>query len=137
MNTKPSYTFNKQEKLKSRKLIEQLFAKGKTFLVFPVKVVFLEVEEAMDFNVKTGVSASSRNFKKAVDRNRIKRLLRESYRLNKQPLHDFVTVNNKQVAVFLLYIDKALPTHEQLQKRMPLLIDKLIKNIGESNTATT
>ncbi|MBC7588987.1 MAG: ribonuclease P protein component, partial [Chitinophagaceae bacterium] len=89
---------------------------------------YMEVEEKLDFPLKVGVGASSRTFKKAVHRNRIKRLLREAYRLNKQPLHDFAQQQNKQLAVFMLFIDKALPTNE-LQTKMPLVIDKLIKAV--------
>ncbi|MFP5039651.1 ribonuclease P protein component [Parasediminibacterium sp. JCM 36343] len=134
MTDTPLYTFNKQEKLKSRKLLEALFANGKTFLVFPVKVLYMVVEEPLDFPVKVGVGASSKKFKRAMDRNRIKRLLRENYRLQKQPLHHFTTAHNKQVAVFLMYIDKALPDNKLLQKKMPMLIDKLITALGENNT---
>ncbi len=132
MIDKQSYNFNKQEKLKSRKLIDKLFAEGKSFLVFPVKVVYMIVDEPMDFPIKIGVSASKKNFKTAVDRNRIKRLLRENYRLNKHPLHDCVTNNGKQVAVFFMYIDKNVPENSLLQKKMPLIIDKLIKALGET-----
>ncbi len=107
--------------------MEQLFATGRSVSVFPIKIFYLKVDEAMDFPVKVGVGASSRVFKKAVDRNRIKRLLREAYRLNKQPLHDFVEAEKKQIAVFMLFIDKTLPSFEELQAKMPLAIDKLIK----------
>lgn len=132
MIDKQSYNFNKQEKLKSRKLIEKLFAEGKTFLVFPVKVVYMIVDEPMDFPIKIGVSASKKNFKTAVNRNRIKRLLKENYRLNKHPLHDYTTNNGKQVALFFMFIDKTLPENSLLQKKMPLIIDKLIKALGET-----
>lgn len=110
--------------------MEQLFATGKSFSVFPIKVFYQQVEEPLDFPIKVAVGASSRTFKKAVDRNRIKRLLRETYRLNKQPLHGFVEAEKKQVAVFLLFIDKTLPTLNELQTKMPLAIDKLIKSLA-------
>ena len=132
MISKPLYNFTKQEKLKSRKLIELLFKKGNSFLVFPVKVVYMKVEETIDSPIKIGVSASSKKFKKAVDRNRIKRVLKENYRLNKQPLHDFIANSNIQVAVFLMYIDKVLPADNLLQRKMPLIIDKLIKALDEN-----
>ncbi|MBC7720444.1 MAG: ribonuclease P protein component [Pedobacter sp.] len=133
----PTFTFNKQEKLKSRKLIQQLFAEGKSFLVFPVKVMYLQVAEPMDFPLKVGVSASSRSFKKAVDRNKIKRVLREQYRLNKLPLHNFVTENNQHTAVFFLYIGKALPEKGLIEKKMPIIIQKLITTFNETIVATT
>lgn len=125
------FTYQKKEKLKSRKLLEQVFSKGHSFLVFPVKIFFLPLQESVDFPVKTGVGVSSRNFKKAVDRNRIKRLLRENYRTNKQPLYDAVNKRNLNVAVFLLYIDKSLPDGNVLPIKMPLVISKLIKAIDE------
>lgn len=137
MPTKHSFTFNKQEKLKSRKLIQQLFAEGQSFLVFPVKVMYLQVAEPMDFSLKVGVSASSRSFKKAVDRNRIKRVLREQYRLNKLPLHQFITENNQQIVVFFIYIGKALPEKGLVEKKMPIIIQKLINTINETVATAT
>jgi len=131
-----SYVFNKQEKLKSRKLIEQLFKSKGTFLVFPIKVVYMLVEEPLDFPVKVGVSASKKNFKTAVDRNRIKRLLKENYRLNKHPLYQYIKESGKQVSVFFMYIDKKLPENELLQRKMPLVIDKLIKTLHETSNPT-
>lgn len=118
--------------LKSRKLIEKLFAGGSTFLIFPIKVVFMLVDELMDSPLKIGVSASSKKFKKAVDRNRIKRLTKEHYRINKQPLHNYLTDCGKQLVVFFMYIDKALPENALLQRKMPLIIDKLIKTLSEN-----
>ena len=133
----PVFSFNKQEKLKSRKLIQQLFAEGKSFLVFPIKVMYLQVAEPMDAPIKIGVSASSRGFKKAVDRNRLKRILREQYRLNKLPLHHFAGQHNKQLAVFFLYIGKTLPETGLVEKKMPLIIQKLITAIHETIATTT
>lgn len=131
------FSYQRKEKLKSRKLMDQLFAAGKSVSVFPVKAMFNEIDAAIDFPVKAGVGVSSRNFKKAVDRNRIKRLLREAYRLNKQPLLDFATSNNKNIAVFFLFVDKTLPDFEMLQNKMPVLIDKLIKQLNENSVANT
>jgi ribonuclease P protein component len=134
LEEKTSYDFNKKEKLKSRKLIEQLFRSKGAFLVFPVKVVYMTVDEPLDFPIKIGVSASKKNFKSAVDRNRIKRLLKESYRLNKYPLHQYIKDSGKQVAVFFMFIDKVLPENELFQRKMPVVIDKLIKALNETST---
>ena len=67
-------------------MLNQLFAEGKSFSVFPVKVFYLPIQKEGKQMIKVGVGVSARNFKKAVDRNRIKRLLRECYRLNKLSL---------------------------------------------------
>jgi ribonuclease P protein component len=125
-----TFSYNKFEKLKSRKQIELLFAKGKSISSFPVKVFYLPVEHTPVHPVQVGVGVSARNFKKAVDRNTIKRRMREAYRLHKLPLHEHLITNQKSVAVFILWIDKQLPTTAALQDLMPTVIEKLIKQLG-------
>lgn len=126
-----TFTYNKKEKLKSRKQLEALFGKGKTVLHFPVKVFYRLPGEPLDNVVKAGVGASSRNFKKAVQRNRIKRLLREAYRLHKQPLHQFMEAHNRQLVVFLLYIDKAMPQKRVIESKMPFVLEKLMLELSK------
>ena len=118
------FSYNKKEKLKSRKQLQQLFTKGKSFTVFPIKV-FFELNETQDNIIKTGVGVSSRNFKKAVDRNYIKRLLREVYRTEKTEFTEFLKQNNKQISLFLLYVDKALPEYNLLQQKIKKVFEKL------------
>jgi ribonuclease P protein component len=125
-----TFSYNKFEKLKSRKQIELLFAKGKSISSFPVKVFYLPVEHTPVHPVQVGVGVSARNFKKAVDRNTIKRRMREAYRLHKLPLHEHLMAEQKSVAVFILWIDKQLPTAAALQDLMPTVIEKLIKQLG-------
>lgn len=95
------------------------------------------LSDPLDFPIKIGVSASKKSFKTAADRNRIKRLLRENYRLNKHPLHQYIKDSGKQIAVFFMFIDKALPENELLQRKMPLVIDKLIKALNETSAPTS
>ena len=125
-----TFSYNKFEKLKSRKQIELLFAQGKSISSFPVKVFYLPVDNSPLHPVQVGVGVSARNFKKAVDRNTIKRRLREAYRLHKLPLHEHLMAQQKSVAVFILWIDKQLPTTEALQDLMPAVVEKLIKQLG-------
>ncbi|NCI48426.1 ribonuclease P protein component [Sediminibacterium roseum] len=123
-----TYTYNKPEKLKSRKKLNEIFTKGKSFPVFPVKVFYV-IGEANEHSVKTGVGVSTRNFKKAVDRNRIKRLLRECYRLNKTTLHEAVSKKQKSISVFFLYVGKELPDFEMLTGKMKTALTKLEQNL--------
>src|SRR3954453_10349517 len=125
-----TFTYNRKEKLKSRKQLEALFSKGRTFLCFPVKVFYMLPELPSDNIIKTGVGASSRQYKKAVQRNRIKRLLREAYRLNKQPLHQFLQGYNRQLVVFLLYVDKQMPKKDSIQTKMPVILEKLMSEVS-------
>ena len=123
------FSYNKKEKLKSRKALEQLFTKGKSFSVFPVKVFYMPLPETTDHPVKAGVGVSARNFKKATDRNRIKRLLRECYRLNKTALHTLVVAKQKPVAIFFLYIGKEMPDYVLLTEQMQAALIKLEEKI--------
>ncbi len=75
--------------------------------------------------VQAGVAVSSRNFKKAVDRNRVKRIMREAYRLEKLSLQQTLETNNKQLAVFFIYIGKGLPVFEEVSKKMESIIKRL------------
>ena len=119
-------SFTKKEKLKSQKLIEKLFSEGEAVTAFPLKMIYLKIDNG---NL-LGVSVSKRHFKRAVDRNRIKRLLRESYRLNKNLLID----NNVEgYAFMILYLGKELPDFETVNKRAQSLFNKLSVKINSNN----
>ncbi|HEY6975206.1 MAG TPA: ribonuclease P protein component [Chitinophagaceae bacterium] len=132
-----TFSYGRKEKLKGRKMIEQLFSKGKSFTVFPIKIFYLQPGTPLDFSVKAGVGVSARNFKKAVERNRIKRLLREAYRTEKLSLHLYLKEHNTQLIMFLLYTDKLLPDYAALKAKMPLLFEQLIKRLNEAGVANT
>ncbi|SIQ03074.1 ribonuclease P protein component [Maribacter ulvicola] len=123
-------SFGKKEKLKSKILITQLFQAGKGISVYPLKLIYLSVEEK-EVQIKTAVTVSKRNFKSAVDRNRIKRLLRESYRLNKALVFNNTEAN---FAFLFLYLGKDMPTFEQLDHKMKLVLKKFKLQIDEKNS---
>lgn len=130
-------TLGKAEKLKSRKQIEQLFAEGKGFTAFPVKVVYLAMpreepkEENDEAGVQVGVSVSTRHFKHAVDRNRIKRLLREAYRQQKHELLELALQQGLALKVFFIYLDKTLPTYDLMFDKMRYCLKRLRKTLEE------
>lgn len=126
-----AFGYHKKEKLKSRTELQAIFTTGKSFSVFPIKVFFIEKDRTdTSVPVHAGVGVSSKHFKKAVDRNRIKRLLREAYRLEKQSLHEALANQPKTISVFFLYLDKELPDYTLVREKMKEGIEKLIKKIN-------
>ena len=114
------------ERLKSRKQIDQLFQKGKGFSVFPIRVSY-QFEKEADVGIRIGVSASKRNFKKAVDRNRIKRLLREAYRSQKEDLLDKTKAAGKTGSIFFIYTDKTITDFLTIKTAMAKCLQRLSK----------
>jgi len=124
LKTTQRYFFKKQEKLKSRKAISSLFAEGQQFTIFPIKVYW---QSATTENVlQVGISVGSKHFKKAVDRNRIKRLIREAYRLQKNQLNEHLIHANKNLTFFVIYIGKDLPDYKEIYKKTGMVLNKLI-----------
>ncbi len=116
-------SYSKKNKLKSKILIEQLFTEGQVVSVFPLRLIFIKTIFNNGVDLKTGVSVSKRNFKKAVDRNKIKRFMREAYRLNKPLYFNNITT---QYAFMILYIGKEKPTYAQVETKMKLLFEKFL-----------
>ncbi|MDX1365409.1 ribonuclease P protein component [Arenibacter latericius] len=116
-----SYKFPTKEKLKSKKLIDKLFAEGRSITQYPIRLVYLQIKFEDDTKCKVGVTASKRNFKSAVKRNRIKRLMREGYRLNK---HLIFNNNENQFAFMFLYLGKEMPTQPKISTTMIRLMKK-------------
>ena len=119
------FSFKKEERLTSKKVIDKLFTDGDSFLSFPLKVIFIETSLTTKFSVQSAFSVGKRNFKLAVHRNLIKRKMRESYRLNKFQLYE--NLSGKQMAVFFIFIGKEIPEYEQLNRAMKKGINKLIE----------
>lgn len=113
------YTLGKEERLKSKKLIESLYQKGSSVKVFPLRMIFLQTAHTSNFPAQVGVSVAKRNFKLAVDRNRIKRLMRESYRLQKGIVYNHL----ENPYVFMIsYIGKAEVPYQELFLKMEKLL---------------
>lgn len=135
------YTLGKTERLKSRKQIEQLFKEGKTFSVSPLRVYYsFDAEQKKENSaaaLQFGVGVSTRNFKKAVDRNRIKRLLREAYRLQKNELKDKVTLKKIQLNLFIIYTGRELPVYNLIFEKVAVALQKVVTIADESTEANS
>lgn len=121
-----SFSYPKHEKLKSKKLIDLLFAEGKSVSKYPLRLVYVPVELENDEKIKFGVSVSKKHFKKAVDRNYYKRLLRECYRLNKALLLDNL---EKPYAMMFFYQSKDKMSFTEMNEKTKLIFEKFLLEI--------
>ena len=122
--------FATKEKVKSKKEIEALFSEGNSIAKYPVRLIYKKMTVEKEMDIRAAVSVSKRNFKKAVDRNRIKRLLRESYRKNKYLVHNNTT---HQFAFMFLYTGKKIPEYIMIESKIKQLLKKFITQEVQKN----
>jgi ribonuclease P protein component len=122
----------RHEKLKSRSDIDALFQRGQRFSVYPVLTWYRSAPADGKGGLEAGFSCSKKHFKKAVDRNRAKRLMREAWRLQKSTLLSFVQENGLQLQVFLIFLDKTLPDYETIYAAIGKSIQQLKKKTHEA-----
>ncbi|MBK8623665.1 MAG: ribonuclease P protein component [Saprospiraceae bacterium] len=123
----------KIQRLKSEKAIQHIFAVGQSLFFYPIKVQF-KLEEsstsAQKTNLQFGVSVSKKSFKKAVDRNLIKRRLREAFRKQKFVLEESLVIENKNLKCMIIYVAKEKIDYEILVTSISVLIKKINKKIS-------
>ncbi|MCF8272946.1 MAG: ribonuclease P protein component [Flavobacteriaceae bacterium] len=124
-----NFTFNKKDKLKSKKHIDALFAKGKSVSAYPLRLVYMATTFDDDVLFKTGISVSKRHFKRAIDRNRVKRLMREAFRLHKVEYSNNISTPH---AFMILYIGTEKPSLTLIETKMKRLFEKFEKNEANS-----
>jgi ribonuclease P protein component len=121
------FTYPKSEKLKSKNTIDLLFSEGKSVAKYPLRLVYVEGDFGENIPLKIGVSVSKKHFKLAVDRNYFKRVLRETYRLNK---HLILENMDKPYAIMFLYQSKDRLTYEEINLKTIQLFTKFLEAIN-------
>lgn len=124
------FTLSKEERLSWKRHIDLLFAKGRAFVAFPLRVVFLSMDESLSTRAAILVSISKKKFKHAVDRNHVKRQVREAYRLRKYNLLDTLETNNKSILIAFIYLDKEIYPYTTIEKAMSKAIRTLREKIA-------
>ena len=123
-------TFKKAERLCSKKIIDKLFTEGKSIFIHPVKMVYLESSLPSNFPVQAAFTVPKRSFKKAVQRNLIKRRIKEAYRLNKTDFYQ--DLGDKKVALFFIYSAKTIAEYKEIEKAIKKGLKKLALEITGS-----
>ncbi|MDN5205083.1 ribonuclease P protein component [Fulvivirgaceae bacterium BMA10] len=114
---KAQYTFSKNERLNSKKLIQELFTKGSSFCLYPIKIIYLHQASDAEGSNKVLFTVSKKRFKKAVDRNKIKRRLREAYRLNKYQLLD-PDLSGDPLLIAYIYIGRDILSFKEIESKL-------------------
>ena len=120
-------TLNRSSSLKSRSVIKAIFENKKGFIQYPIRVSYIEQEASVP--LKLVFSAPKRNFKKAVDRNRLKRMMREAYRTNQDLLTSSLVNEQKSLAVYIGYIGKEFFAYSIIEEKIKLSLIRLQQEI--------
>lgn len=121
----------REERLKSKKMLGALFKGGNSFVAYPLRIVWLPAETVQQVPqalVQVAISVPKRNFKTAVERNLLKRRIREAYRLNKQALLEKVQPTDKPVAMMIMFIAKEALSFAEIQTGILKMIRKFPSN---------
>lgn len=125
------YSLSKTERLCNKTLFEELIGSNFTFVKYPFRIILKESSEKSEYPARMAVSVSKKRFKRAVKRNYIKRLTRESYRLNKTELYQNLKTD-RTIDILFIYLDSQLPEYAKTEKA----VKSALKKIGEHFTNT-
>src|SRR5689334_11723255 len=118
-----SNTFRKEERLSSRKVIEKVVTEGKNINNQSFRLKWVKTELKTKYPAQLALSVPKKSFKRAVDRNRIKRLMREVYRKNKGKFYDLLKERNEQYALLLGYTGKTIPDYKEVEEKVIVILN--------------
>lgn len=125
-----AFSFPKNERLKSKKLIEQVFQDGNSLKQYPLKLIYLKAGLPDDVSCQAAMAVPKRRIRQAVKRNRIKRLMREAYRLNKGSIFNKIVGN---YALLFLYLGKESPDYKEVERAMKSLLVQFLNETGDES----
>jgi ribonuclease P protein component len=124
-----TYTLRKEERLKKKKQIDRLFTSGRSFYIFPFKVYWLVLDKEHPYPAEVLISASKRSMKRAVRRNRIKRLVREAYRHQKMEFYDLLEEHQWHALVGIIYTSPDLMNFDQIKEKINRVMSRLLEEV--------
>jgi len=140
-SSKSDHSFPRAEKLKSRKQIEHLFEHGSKVKAYPLMLTFVKYEgDPREAHIQMGFSVSKRRFNRAVDRNRVKRLMREAYRRQKKGAIAVCKQHGQPMDAMLIFIGREMPVYSELERKITALMErweeKLLQHVTHDSNST-
>lgn len=132
MNTDESYTFSKTQRLTGAKRVDAIFASGKSFISYPLRVVYLQHEQSPIASCSILITVPKKRIKKAVHRNRIKRLVRESYRINKELVSN-IELGDKSLDIAFVYVKDTVSDYKEIHKGMQKALKQIASRINKTD----
>lgn len=124
-----SNSFGKKDRLKGKKVVSEIFEGPKKFIsLFPFKT-FYSISSSNQSQLKFGVSVPKKKFKRAVDRNRIKRLIKEALRLNKAILNNELSKQNVSIHIMVLYNAENIPSYNSVEIKIKEILNRLVVSV--------
>jgi ribonuclease P protein component len=127
-------TFHKSERLCSRKAITFLFEEGNTFYTLLYKIVWSEASLSGKYPAQAAFSVSKKTFRKATERNLVRRRMRESYRRNKKALYDHLVSLNIRISFIIIFRENKIPDFRTIEKAMAEMIGRLCIAVSEKHS---
>jgi ribonuclease P protein component len=118
-------SFRKEERLSKIKLINRLFAEGKKFSIMPFRVIWLDIKLEGNYPAQVLINISKKRLKRAVDRNLVKRRIREAYRQNKIDLYLSLNKNERNCVFALLYNSDEIASYNDIEEKIILILQRL------------
>ena len=130
-NKEENYTFTKAQRVTGAKRVDAIFASGSSFISYPLRVVFMQHEQSLAASCSIMVTVPKKRIKKAVHRNRIKRLIREAYRLNKKLVND-IQLNEQSLDIVFVYIKDTGTDYKEIDKAMQKALKQVAVRIKKT-----
>ena len=130
MDDQQRFTFTKKERVTGDRRIEALFTRGRSFMAYPFRVVFLEYDQPFPVPVSIVVSIPKKRIRSAVKRNRVKRQVREAYRLNKHRMEGPMSQIDRHVDIAFVYVKDEVPDYSLVEKGIRKALLTLNEQLG-------
>ncbi|MDI9606576.1 MAG: ribonuclease P protein component [Bacteroidota bacterium] len=131
MNDEKRFTFTKEERVTGKRRIETLFVQGNSFMAYPFRVVYLERPRGAFATASILVSVPKKRVRSAVQRNRVKRLAREAYRLNKHLLNPLVLREDRRIDIAFIYVIEEMTDYTTVEKGMRKALSILVAQLDK------